>query len=71
MVQNCKNGLIWSDLVQNASQLSKKVQNGVKWSENSTKSSNMINKILKLFYKMTTVDATAVGVTAVRNNLKF
>ena len=67
MFPNCQNGLIWSYFDQNGSKLFKKFQNGVKGSKKCTKSSYMVNKI----HKTTAVSATAVGVTAVRNNLKF
>ena len=50
--------------------LFKNAQNGVKGSKNRTKSSNMVDKILKYFTKRLQFSA-AVGVTAVKNNLKF
>ena len=79
MVQNgpiwfkmVQNALIWSDIVQNGSKLSqKKVQNGPKLSQNCPKCSNMVQIRLKSRLKMTSVGATAVWVTTVRNNLKF
>ena len=70
MVPNFQNGLIWSYFVQNGSNHLKKNQNGLKGSKKRTKSSNMVNKILKIFHKTTAVSA-AVEVTAVKSNLKF
>ena len=49
----------------------KTVQNGPKWFKNGPELSNMVQFHPKFRLKMTTVSATAVGVTAVRNNLKF
>ena len=61
MVQNL---CIWSNIVQNGSKWSQKVQN-------CPKGSIMIQIYLKILFKMMAVGLTVVGVTAVRNNLKF
>ena len=83
MVQNClkmvQNGSKWFKMVQSGLKWSDWVQNGtvkkkVKMVQNgqffSSKWSNMLQIHLKLFHKIIAVGVKAVGVTAVRNNLK-
>ena len=65
----------FSKMVEYGPVLSKTVQNGQKKSLKLYKMARNGAKTVwihfKLFYKITAVGATAVGVTAVRNNLKF
>ena len=70
--------MILSKAVQNCPKKLKIVQNGQiffqncpKWSKNCPKLSNMVQVYVKFVLKTTAVGATAVGVTAVRNNLNF
>ena len=65
------NYIIYYDIVQSGSKVSKKGKNGPKFSNIFPKWSNMVQIHLKLFHKMTTVGVTAVGITSARNNLKF
>ena len=68
LIHNFQNVLIWFDFVQNGSngpKKIKKVQNGPIFSP------KMVQYGPNLFHKMTTVGVTALGVTAVRNNLKL
>ena len=71
MFKHFQNGLILSNIDQNNSKWSKKVQNGPKLSTNYSKWSNMIQIHHKKNHKMTAVGATAAGLRAVRNNPKF
>jgi hypothetical protein len=67
MVQTGPKCLIWSNIVQKRSKWCKTSSS----SRNCPKRPNIVQIHPKFLLKTTAVGSTAVGVTAVRNNLKF
>ena len=71
IVQNGQHFSKWSIMVRYCPKRFKIVQKSFKVSTNFPKWSNKVQINFKLFQKITSVGVTAVGVTAVRNNLKL
>ena len=68
MVQNSQNGPIQSNIIQNNLNWSKKIQNGPTIVQTVPLWSKLI---VNNFYKIPAVGVTAVGATAVTNDLRF